>query len=652
MTSAVMEEEEDEEEEVFFEAVDSISEPAESDEVNENLVYEKSEYEIWMSEPQSVQERRNMFIHGMRMAKSSPCTDADLKCISKGSDEDELSSDALDDTFGLNNPSSCSSQLGTEDEVILCSNRFEQDEYDEASTSSSQRVSQPLSFMLEHECKDADTNIHSTEHNRHSTAKKKRSWLELLLAKNAKKGSKPKPSQMKVSPENKKCIEFSAVYAGQKIKAHSGCIRIMKISPDGQYLASGGEDGVIRIWLISSADGGDLRPGKLNDGGIKSLSAPVVIPDKRFHITEFPLHEFCGHSGCVVDLAWSKSNYIVSSSKDGTVRLWQIGMDDCLNVFHHSDPVTCVHFNPVDDDYFISGSIDGKVRIWGTFKGRVTDWIDVRDVITAICYQPDGTGVVVGSSTGICRFYGYPGDDPHLQLEAQVHIHGKKKTLSNKITSIQFSPDEIQRMMITSDDSVVRILDGVNIVHKYKGLRKSRRQLSATFTPTGQHIISLDADSRIYVWNYDGTPSPSFKKSSTRSCEHFLFKDVSVAIPWAPMQTDQTSPFSSKSGHLLNPIHQPLGSWLPIDVPFGGSSTTWPEDLLPCPDWDVPIAQSPSVSRYHSFPMHRGRHSTTVSDTWGLVIVTASRDGLIRTLHNYGLPTRTRSRQLVWQMAQ
>lgn len=52
--------------------------------------------------------------------------------------------------------------------------------------------------------------------------------------------------------------------------------------------------------------------------------------------------------------------------------------------------VTCLQFNPVDENYFISGSIDGKVRIWGTSGGRVVDWVDARDVVTAICYRPNG----------------------------------------------------------------------------------------------------------------------------------------------------------------------------------------------------------------------------------------------------------------------
>jgi WD40 repeat protein len=52
--------------------------------------------------------------------------------------------------------------------------------------------------------------------------------------------------------------------------------------------------------------------------------------------------------------------------------------------------VTCIQFNPVDEDYFISGSIDGKVRIWTIPDCQVVDWTDVKDIVTAVCYRPDG----------------------------------------------------------------------------------------------------------------------------------------------------------------------------------------------------------------------------------------------------------------------
>lgn len=54
------------------------------------------------------------------------------------------------------------------------------------------------------------------------------------------------------------------------------------------------------------------------------------------------------------------------------------------------DTVTCVQFNPVDDNYFISGSIDGKVRIWEIPGGQVVDWTDITEIVTAVCYRPEG----------------------------------------------------------------------------------------------------------------------------------------------------------------------------------------------------------------------------------------------------------------------
>lgn len=53
-------------------------------------------------------------------------------------------------------------------------------------------------------------------------------------------------------------------------------------------------------------------------------------------------------------------------------------------------PVTCVQFNPADESHFISGCIDGKVRIWGIRSKRVEEWANVQDIVTAVCYQPNG----------------------------------------------------------------------------------------------------------------------------------------------------------------------------------------------------------------------------------------------------------------------
>ncbi|KAI4980735.1 hypothetical protein ZWY2020_021220 [Hordeum vulgare] len=59
----------------------------------------------------------------------------------------------------------------------------------------------------------------------------------------------------------------------------------------------------------------------------------------------------------------------------------------CFKAFSHSDYVTCIQFNPVDDRYFISGSLDEKVRIWSIPKREIVDWVDLHEMITAACYS-------------------------------------------------------------------------------------------------------------------------------------------------------------------------------------------------------------------------------------------------------------------------
>lgn len=102
---------------------------------------------------------------------------------------------------------------------------------------------------------------------------------------------------------------------------------------------------------------------------LASLAPPPPSPEDQPLGPSAPFcpKPFCiysGHTSDLLDVSWSKNNFILSSSMDKTVRLWHISRGECLCCFQHIDFVTAIVFHPRDDRYFLSGSLDGKLRLW------------------------------------------------------------------------------------------------------------------------------------------------------------------------------------------------------------------------------------------------------------------------------------------------
>ncbi|XP_027339985.1 WD repeat-containing protein 44-like [Abrus precatorius] len=475
--------------------------------------------------------------------------------------------------------------------------------------------------------------------------------------------------RVRVHSYRKRFKEFSSLYTEQEFKAHKGVILTMKFSLDGKYLASGGEDAIVRVWKVvedersSELDILDNDPSniyfKINNFSCvapldvdkeklvkteklrrSSDSTCVIIPPKTFRISGKPLHEFQGHSGDILDLAWSKRGFLLSSSVDKTVRLWHVGMDRCLRVFSHNNYVTCVNFNPVNDNFFISGSIDGKVRIWEVVHCRVSDYIDIREIVTAVCFRPDGKGTIVGTMAGNCRFYEII--DNHLQLDAQVCLRGKKKTLGKRITGFQFSPSDPSKLLVASADSHVCILSGVDVIYKFKGPR-SAGQNHASFTTDGKHIVSVSEDSNVCIWNYTGQDRSTSKAKKIWSSESFLSHNAAIAVPWSGIESMPGTLLSPSLGEDLNQrssLSSPDCFFLTrgfLSELIPKVSATWPEEAL------VDSCQtvvSPTMCKSEYKFLRSACKGMSNSHLWGQVIVTAGWDGHIRVYQNYGLPVR------------
>ena len=293
----------------------------------------------------------------------------------------------------------------------------------------------------------------------------------------------------------------------QILEGHSGWVRIVVFSPVGKLLASGSDDGTVRLWdLTTGSSLGSLQ------GHSNWVRAMAFSPDGK-HLasgsndctirlwdpaTGASLGTLQGHSDCVTVVAFSPDGrHPASGSDDRTVRLWSLTTGSLLGILQgHSGFVGAVAFSP-DGKCLVSGSGDRTVRLWdpisgaslGTLQGH-SDWVRVVE------FLPDGKHLSSGSNDGTVRLW----DLTTGSLLGILQGH------SGWVRTVAFSPDG-KLLASGSDDRTVRLWDpttGAPLVT----LKGHSDWISVVvFSPDGKLLASGSDDRTVRLWN------PSFGSS-------------------------------------------------------------------------------------------------------------------------------------------
>ena len=238
--------------------------------------------------------------------------------------------------------------------------------------------------------------------------------------------SDAKISSISVNPSGK-WIAFGSKYLNQllvwewksetyiyKQQGHMNDISLIAFSPEGGQLASGAEDGRIKIFDISSSNclitftehtskitGLQYALNKSNllissslDGTIRAYD---LIKYKNFRIMTTPKQTqlIC----CSVDY----SGEIVAAGSLNTYNIfvWSIKTGDLIDVLNgHTGPVSCLAFSHIND-ILVSGSWDNTVKMWELYtKKGISETYEHNSKITAIALSPNDKEVAVSTLNG------------------------------------------------------------------------------------------------------------------------------------------------------------------------------------------------------------------------------------------------------------
>ena len=173
-------------------------------------------------------------------------------------------------------------------------------------------------------------------------------------------------------------------------------IRSVCFSPDGEYLATGAEDKLIRVCILFPRNGTPY----VSKAHLHFMFLSFQIWDIRRRKIRTRL---AGHPKGIYSLDFSRDGkLIVSGSGDGTARIWNVdtGEHKILNIIEPETVdvgITSVGISP-DGRFVATGSLDTIVRIWDMANGTLVERLrGHKDSVYSVAFSPDGRGLVSGS---------------------------------------------------------------------------------------------------------------------------------------------------------------------------------------------------------------------------------------------------------------
>ncbi|WP_337307963.1 MULTISPECIES: nSTAND1 domain-containing NTPase [unclassified Streptomyces] len=273
------------------------------------------------------------------------------------------------------------------------------------------------------------------------------------------------------TPESRAQL-LSSVYSPVQVTltGHTETVESVAFSPDGQTLATSGDDGTARLWDVAGR-----RQLAALDGGSRQVHTAAFSPDGRTVVA--------GHDG------WEAGLWDVRTRKQTAVLTGAGG------------PAL---YTP-DGDKIATGGRQGKVLLWDARTHQRIDELRVHRSDedagpSHLAFSPDGTTLAV--TVGGVRASNSDQSEVQLWNVREGRRTATLKGHTGQVTSLAFSPDG-ETLATGASDATARLWD----VRRHRPLATlpghSNTVWAVAFSPDGRILASGSHDRSIWLWDVE-----------------------------------------------------------------------------------------------------------------------------------------------------
>lgn len=312
--------------------------------------------------------------------------------------------------------------------------------------------------------------------------------------------------QLEKRVDNFGVVDFTRREPSFRIPAHRETALSLSWSPDGNRIATGSDDGTVRLWALAPDDLAFLRLPAVEGPGFRGVS---LSPNGKWvagggddgivSVWSLDSLKLVGPPlslgrAPVQSLAWHPSLPLLAmGGVRGEVQLstWPEGRP-VREAGKHEDTVWKLRWSP-DGETFVSSSWDRTIGLWAKSGERLASWEGHEDYVQGLAVSPDGSVVATGATDGRIWWWD-AASGKHLKT---WEGHGPGKRVA--VCAIDFSPDGELIASAANDGRVIlwEVESGrqVKVFEGHDGDVES-----VAFSPTGDLLASAGDDGTVWVW--------------------------------------------------------------------------------------------------------------------------------------------------------